>query len=203
MTVGMTMRTWLLATVTAIGIAAGVQTASAATAHDQGGPVTSFYGVNGGPIDPFYGSVNPFYGAVNQAYGHINPFWGDISSFWGNINPFYGVIRPFYGNIDPFWGAINPFNGNSLDARIYSYWNSAGPQWGDINSLWNQLQASNATDYSQLQSELNSFVANAAAFWGSGLQPIATQLEAKYAIDPNDAASLAATSPEVRAAFFR
>ena len=68
-------------------------TSIAATAKDQGGPVTSFYGVNGGPIDPFYGSVNPFYGAINQNYGHINPFWGDISSFWGNINPFYGAIR--------------------------------------------------------------------------------------------------------------
>ena len=168
--------------------------------QDQGGPITSFYGVNGGPIDPFYGTVNPFYGAIYQDYGQINPFWGDITPFWGDINPFYGTIQPFYGNIDPFWAKQNPFSGPL--AQVYPFWHSAGPQWGNINALWSQLQASNATDYSQLQAQLNSFVSSMQKQWGPQAQQFAQQMFAKYGIDPTNPTSLAATSAETRSAFF-
>jgi len=184
--------------------------ANAKGQQDQGGQITPFYGVNGGDIDPFYGPINPFYGAINPFYGTISPFWGNIQPFWGPINPFYGNINPFYGNISPFWGTINPFNGSTFLSNVYPYWSSAGPQWGDINTLWNQLQSSNATDYSQLQAQLKSFYASANNFWGPAVQAhtgksfnaFTNALLAKYGIDPNNAASLAATTPEARSAFF-
>lgn len=178
--------------------------------QDQGGQITPFYGVNGGPIDPFYGPINPFYGAINPFYGTISPFWGNIQPFWGPINPFYGNINPFYGNISPFWGTINPFNSSTFLSNVYPYWSSAGPQWGDINTLWNQLQASNATDYSQLQAQLKAFYTSGNTFWSQAVQAhtgksfyaFTNNLLTKYGIDPNSAASLAATTPEARSAFF-
>jgi hypothetical protein len=196
------VRKWLLAGVAACLAFGAAGNVSAKPGQDQGGPITTFYGVNGGPIDPFYGSINPFYGALTPSYGQISPFWGDISPFWGTINPFYGSIQPFYGNIDPFWGTINPFSGSTALSQVYSYWNNAGPQWGNINALWAQLQASNATDYSQLQAQLNNFVATAVSFWGAPAQQFVTQMYAKYGIDPNNPASLANTTAETRSAFF-
>lgn len=196
-------RKLLLATVTLAALAAdGASAFAAKQDQDQGGQITPLYGVNGGPIDPFYGPINPFYGGIYPFYGAINPFWGDITPFWGTINPFYGSVDPFYGNIDPFWGTINPFGNNQFLSQIYSYWTAAGPQWGSINTLWGQLQASNAQDYSQLQTQLNDFIGTAVSLWGSQAQTLATNLFAKYNIDPNDPASLAATTAEARSAFF-
>lgn len=198
------VRKWLLATLGAVCLATvGSGNAFAkGKDQDQGGQITPFYGVNGGPVDPFYGSINPFYGGIYPFYGQISPFWGDITPFWGTINPFYGSIDPFYGNIDPFWGTINPFSGTSFLSQVYPFWNVMGPQWGSINTLWGQLQASGATDYSQLQAQLNAFVNTAVALWGPAAQQIAAQSFAKYEIDPSNAASLAATSAEARSAFF-
>jgi hypothetical protein len=189
---------------------AGAAPAKARWDQDQGGQITPFYGTNGGPVDPFYGPINPFYGAINPFYGTISPFWGNIQPFWGPINPFYGTVNPFYGNIDPFWGTINPFNATTFLSGVYPYWGAAGPQWGNINTLWNQLQGSGATDYSQLQAQLNDFFNSASAFWGPAVQATTGNsfnvftgaLLAKYGIDPNSAASLAATTPEARSAFF-
>lgn len=204
------MRKQISALVFAISLtAAGAATAKNDKDQDQGGQITPFYGVNGGPIDPFYGPINPFYGAINPFYGTISPFWGNIQPFWGPINPFYGNINPFYGNIDPFWGTINPFNSTTFLSGIYPYWSDAGPQWGNINSTWNQLQSSGG-DYSQLQSQLNSYFASANNFWGSAVQAstglsfysFTGALLAKYNIDISDPSSLAATTPEARAAFF-
>lgn len=198
----------------AVALLVGSMAAAPASAkrndQDQGGSITPFYGVNGGPIDPFYGPINPFYGAINPFYGTISPFWGNIQPFWGPINPFYGSINPFYGNIDPFWGTINPFNGTNFLSSVYPYWSSAGPQWGSINTLWNQLQANNATDYSQLQTQLQAFFDAGKQEWDSVVQTSAHQtyyqfagtLLAKFGIDPTNPASLAATTPETRSAFF-
>jgi hypothetical protein len=189
---------------------AGSTIAKASKDQDQGGQITPFYGTNGSPIDPFYGPINPFYGAINPFYGTISPFWGNIQPFWGPINPFYGTLNPFYGNIDPFWGTINPFNSTTFLSGVYPYWGAAGPQWGNINVLWNQLQASGSTDYSQLQGQLNDFFNSANAFWGPAVQTatgtsftaFTGALLAKYGINPNDPASLAAATPESRSAFF-
>ncbi|MGN6515383.1 MAG: S8 family peptidase [Rhizomicrobium sp.] len=158
-----------------------------------------------GNINPFYGNINPFYGNINPFYGNISPFWGNISPFWGSINPFYGSISPFYGNISPFWGSINPF-----DASIGPFWQSAGPQWGAINTLWNDLQASNATDYSGLQAQLKGFIASSSDFWSAAVHKytgkdfnsgFADAVLSTYGIDPDDASSLANVSPMVRSAF--
>lgn len=197
------LRKWILASVTALSFAAASDTAFAkgSKGQDGGGQITPFYGVNGGPVDPFYGSINPFYGGINPFYGQISPFWGDVTSFWA-VNPFYGSINPFYGNIDPFWGTTNPFNGNSFLSQVYPFWNTVGPQWGSINTLWGQLQSSGATDYSQLQSQLNNFVATGVSFWGPQWQQYAAAMFLKFNIDPNSPASLAATSAEARSAFF-
>lgn len=176
--------------------------AATTKAQDQGGVVTPFYGVNGGPVDPFYGSINPFYGHINPFYGHISPFWGTVRPFWGKINPFYGSLQPFYGKIDPFWGSINPYNSTPALSQVYNFWNMAGPQWGDINTLWTQLQSSGATDYSQLQAQLNDFQGTASSFWGGPAEKIATRLFTKYEIDPANPSSLAAATAEQRAAFF-
>ena len=199
------VRRWLLSTVVALGAAiatAGTATATVPRAQDEGGPVTAFYGVNGGPVDPFYGSVNPFYGGVYPSYGQISPFWGTIRPFWGSINPFYGSIRPFYGSLDPFWGGINPFNSSEALSQVYSYWQTTGPQWGNINALWGQLQGSGSADYSQLQSQLNDLFNAGVSFWGAKAQTIITELLKKYKIDPTNAANLAGVTAEARAAFF-
>ncbi len=177
------------------------------------GPATSSIEPFYGAINPFYGSINPFYGAINPFYGQISPFWGDISPFWGSINPFYGSINPFYGSTDQFWGTINPFglNGNAFWSGVGPYWQSAGPQWGAINATWNQLQASNATDYSGLQAQLNAFIAQAQTFWGPPVQKytgkdfnsgFANDMLARYGIDPNDPNSLANANPAARSYFF-
>ncbi|HEY1962520.1 MAG TPA: S8 family serine peptidase [Rhizomicrobium sp.] len=199
------MRDWLFATVVASGLVVATNAPAGdavSRAQDQGGPVTAFYGVNGGPIDPFYGPINPFFGGVYPSYGQISPFWGSIRPFWGAINPFYGSIRPFYRKIDPFWGGINPFSSSTSLSPVYGYWSAAGPDWGNINTFWNQLQSSGATDYSELQAQLNDFVGAADSFWGARAQKIASKVFAKYGIDRGDPASLASASAETRAAFF-
>ncbi|HEY1629808.1 MAG TPA: S8 family peptidase [Rhizomicrobium sp.] len=171
--------------------------------------IEPFYGA----INPFYGSINPFYGSINPFYGQISPFWGDISPFWGTINPFYGSINPFYGPTDQFWGTINPFYGNinPFFTTVGPYWQSAGPQWGAINNTWNQLQTSNATDYSGLQIQIKTFLSHAETFWGPAVERytgkdfddgFANGMLAKYGIDPNDPQSLANADPATRSYFF-
>ena len=194
-------RKCLLAGVAVLSIL-GAKNASAKGEGDQGGPISPFYGVDGGPIDPFYGSINPFYGGIYQFYGQISPFWGKIDPFWGTINPFYGTNQPFYGKIDPFWGTINPFGASQFLSQVFPFWSAAGPAWGDINALWTQLQTNGATDYSGLQAQLNNFVNTTVSFWGTSAGQYVTQLYAKYGIDPNNPASLAAVTPEARSAFF-
>ncbi|HEY4940115.1 MAG TPA: S8 family peptidase [Rhizomicrobium sp.] len=173
------------------------------------GSITPFYG----SINPFYGSITPFYGSINPFYGNISPFWGDITPFWGNITPFYGSITPFYGNINPFWGNINPFTGSNgaFYATVQPFWQNAGPQMGAINASWDALQASGATDYSSVQSQLNSFVNSSAAFWGAKVQAatnknfadgFANPMFAKYGIDPTNPASLGNIDPTTRSLFF-
>ena len=176
---------------------------SAEGEHDQGGPINQFYGVDGGPIDPFYGSINPFYGGINPFYGDISPFWGTIQPFWGSINPFYGSIQPFYGSIDPFWGTINPFGNNQFLSQVYPYWNTVGPQWGALNTVCGiNSRSSGATDYSQVQAGLNDFVNATVSFWGAQAGQYVVQMYAKYGIDPNNPSSLASVAPEARSAFF-
>ncbi|MEJ1970536.1 MAG: S8 family peptidase [Rhizomicrobium sp.] len=170
--------------------------------------VSPFYG----SINPFYGSINPFYGSINPFYGDISPFWGDITPFYGDINPFYGSIDPFYGDIDPFWGDITPFFGNNkMWPTVMPFWRDAGPQWGDINTSWTQLQSTDATNYSGLQSQLKTFLNQNAAFWGAAVQKythknfydgFANAMLAQYGINPNDPSSLANVSVETRSAFF-
>ncbi|MBS0470581.1 MAG: S8 family serine peptidase [Proteobacteria bacterium] len=178
-----------------------------APANPNDNSVSPFYG----SINPFYGSINPFYGSINPFYGSISPFWGDITPFWGDITPFYGSINPFYGSINPFWGSITPFGNNAFWPTVMPYWQNAGPQWGQINTLWNQLQSSNATDYSQLQRQLQQFLGQASSFWNGAVEKytnkdfsagFADDMLAKYGIDPNDAASLANVSVQTRSAFF-
>lgn len=192
----------LLMSVATAALTATTFPAQAAKDNDQGGPINQFYGVDGGPIDPFYGPINPFYGGIYPFYGQISPFWGQITPFWGSINPFYGTVQPFYGTIDPFWGSINPFNANPFLSQVYPYWDTVGPQWGTLNTLWNNLQAQGATDYSQVQAGLNDFVNTTVSFWGDQAGQYVTQLYAKFGIDPNNQASLAIVTPEVRSAFF-
>ena len=215
------IRKLLLTSVALAGLAAAGNT-DAAAARLSGdttpgsGTVTPFYGsINPfyGSINPFYGSINPFYGSINPFYGQISPFWGDIQPFWGDINPFYGSINPFYGNTDQFWGTINPFYGtiNPFFAKVGPYWQAAGPQWGAINATWDQLQVSNATDYSGLQAQINQFLGQARQVWDPAVEKytgkdfddgFADAMFAKYGIDPNDPASLANTAPATRSAFF-
>ncbi|MBV9571240.1 MAG: S8 family serine peptidase [Alphaproteobacteria bacterium] len=197
------IRKWLLAGAAALSlVAVEVGPAIAGKQQDQGGPIDQFYGVNGGPIDPFYGPINPFYGGVYPFYGQVSPFWGTITPFWGTVNPFYGSVQPFYGNIDQFWGTVNPFNANEFLSQVYPYWNTVGPQWGALNTLWNDLQANGATDYSQVQAGLNDFVNATVAFWGAQAGQYVSQMYGKYGIDPNNPSSLAYVTPETRSAFF-
>ncbi|HWD28248.1 MAG TPA: S8 family serine peptidase [Rhizomicrobium sp.] len=171
----------------------------------SGSSVDPFYG----NINPFYGNINPFYGNINPFYGNISPFWGNIQPFWGNINPFYGTINPFYGNIDAFWGNIQPFTTNPFWATTAGFWQNAGPAWGTINTNWTNLQASNASDYSSLQTQLQAFLSQARTFWNPAVQKytgqdfdaFANAMMAKYGIDPNDPNSLANTDVATRSAF--
>jgi len=175
------------------------------------GSINPFYGsINPfyGSVTPFYGSIDPFYGSINPFYGNISPFWGDIQPFWGDIQPFYGTIDPFYGTIDPFWGNLNP---GTFFQSSAPFWQAAGPQWGALNTNWGQLQASGASNYSSLQTQLNAFVASSANFWGAAVQKatgknfyngFAAPMFAKYGIDPNDPNSLADTSISTRSLFF-
>ena len=223
------VRKWLLASA-AVGCLFAGRSALADTAATTDRPISPFYGsinpfygsINPfygsvspfyGSVTPFYGSINPFYGSINPFYGNISPFWGDITPFWGDISPFYGTVTPFYGSIDPFWGDISPFasGGNSFFKTVQPYWKNAGPQWGALNTNWGQLQAGGASDYSSLQSQLNSFVNASASFWGSAVQQatgknfndgFAAPMFAKYGINPNDPNSLANTSIDTRSLFF-
>lgn len=198
------VRKWLLAGIAAASLVA-VQAGPAAAGkqqQDQGGQITQFYGVDGGPVSPFYGPINPFYGGIYPFYGQISPFWGDITPFWGTINPFYGTIQPFYGNVDPFWGTINPFNANQFLSQIFPYWSVVGPEWGALNTLWNDLQAAGATDYTLVQVGLNAFATTTVVFWGDQANQYISQMYAKYGIDPNNPSSLAYVTPEARSAFF-
>jgi hypothetical protein len=194
---------------------------------NDGGDLSPFYGKVSpffGKVNPFYGTINPFFGKVNPFYGKVSPFWGDISPFWGQVNPFYGKIQPFYGDVSPFWGRINPFTTtNSFYGTAGSYWQGAGPQWGALSAQWDNLQAANATDYSGLQAQLNSFFASAAATWSQQVQhgvpgtpppkavpgspwdfnsAFVQPLLAQYGIDPTNAASLASVTGAQRSAFF-
>jgi len=195
------MRNRLLTTAAAVCLTVA---SSAATADvtDQGGPITPYYGTDGGPVDPFYGPINPFYGGSNQNYGAIGPLWGDISSFWGTVNPFYGSIDPFYGDIDPFWGTVNPFNGDPFRSLLYSYWEVAGPQWGALNLEWSLLQQTGSQNYLEVQIQLAALFASADLVWGPNGHILGNQMLAKYGIDPNSQASLAAATPEMRSAFY-
>jgi hypothetical protein len=176
--------------------------AAIAQATDQGGPITPYYGTDGGPVDPFYGPINPFYGGTNQNYGAIGPLWGDISSFWGTVNPFYGSVDPFYGDTDPFWGTVNPFNVNPFRSTLYSYWSVAAPQWGALNLEWNLLQQIGSQNYLEVQIQLAALFASADLVWGPNGHILGNQMLAKYGIDPNSQASLAAATPEMRSAFY-
>ncbi|HLY04940.1 MAG TPA: S8 family serine peptidase [Rhizomicrobium sp.] len=176
--------------------------AAIAQATDQGGPITPYYGTDGGPVDPFYGPINPFYGGTNQNYGVIGPLWGDISSFWGTVNPFYGSVDPFYGDTDPFWGTVNPFNVNPFRSTLYSYWSVAAPQWGALNLEWNLLQQLGSKNYLEVQIQLAALFASADLVWGPNAQTLGNQMLAKYGIDPKSQASLAAATPEMRSAFY-
>ena len=215
------------------------QTQPTATRVSEMGTIDPFYGeINPfyGEINPFYGSINPFYGSINPFYGSINPFYGSIDPFYGDINPFYGDINPFYGDISPFWGdtsaywtAANPFStatdpfygnvspfwGNITPTPLWtasqSYWQSAGPAWGTITQNWNALQAANATDYSSLQAQLQSFLSMSASFWGATVQNntnkdfmdgFATSMLANYGINVDDPTSLANATAQTRDAFF-
>ena len=169
---------------------------------DQGGEITPFYGTDGGPVDPFYGPINPFYGEIYPEYGQISPFWGDISPFWGPINPFYGSTIPFYGDIDPFWGTVNPFSSDPFRALLYAYWQAAGPQWGALNATWNTLQQLHSFNYTVVQVQLTALFTSANLVWGPQAQTLGVQILAKYGIDINSQASLAAATPEMRSAFY-
>jgi subtilisin family serine protease len=193
------VRKWFLAGVSVLCMATSALADGGG--QDQGGPITEFYGVNGGPIDPFYGPINPFYGGIYQDYGQISPFWGDISPFWGPINPFYGTIQPFYGNIDPFWGTINPFMGSQFLEGVYPYWSTVGPQYGDINTLWNELDSGHL-DLLQLLLALENLVSTTVSFWGIESTVYTTELMLKYGIDLNNPLSLLNVSAEARSAFF-
>jgi hypothetical protein len=175
---------------------------------NDGGAIAPFYG----KVNPFYGKVNPFYGKVNPFYGKISPFWGDITPYWGKVNPFYGKVNPFYGNTDQFWGKINPFAGsNPFFATVGPYWETAGPEWGAISTTWQQLQDSNATDYSGLQAQIDAFMDKANAFWDPQVRKytgkdfysgFANQMLANYGINPADPTSLANTDVATRSYFF-
>ncbi len=135
----------------------------------------------------------------------MNPFWCDINPFYGHINPFWGDINPFWGNIEPLWGNIEP-----LWNDVGTYWKSTGPEWGSINWNWAQLQATQATDYTAIQQQLETFLANAKTVWGAAVEhatgesfdAFAAPLLAKYGIDPSDPSSLARVSGGARSAFF-
>ncbi|HEX4077335.1 MAG TPA: S8 family serine peptidase [Rhizomicrobium sp.] len=196
------MRNWLLVGVAATFLTAASGAIAGDRAADQGGAITQDYGTGGGPVDPFYGTIDPFYGNDNPNYGLTGPLWGDISSFWGTVNPFYGAINPFYGNIDPFWGIVNPFNGNPLRSLLYAYWDVAGPQWGALNLQWSLLQQAGSKNYLLVQLQLAALFADADVVWGPQGQELGNQMLAKYGIDPNSQASLAAATPEMRSAFY-
>ncbi|HEX4159233.1 MAG TPA: S8 family serine peptidase [Rhizomicrobium sp.] len=196
------MRNWLLVSVAAAFLAATSGAVAADRNTDQGGAITPDYGTGGGPVDPFYGTIDPFYGNGNPNYGLTGPLWGDISSFWGTVNPFYGAINPFYGNIDPFWGIVNPFNGDPLRSLLYAYWDVAGPQWGALNLQWSLLQQTGSKNYLLVQLQLALLFTDADLVWGSKGQELGNQMLAKYGIDPNSQASLAAATPEMRSAFY-
>ncbi|MGH6889824.1 MAG: S8 family peptidase [Rhizomicrobium sp.] len=196
------MRNWLLATAAAICLAATSGASAADRDTDQGGAITPYYGTDGGPVDPFYGTIDPFYGDGNPNYGLIGPLWGDIGAFWGALNPFYGITNPFYGKIDPFWGTVNPFNGDPLRSLLYSYWEVAGPQWGALNLQWTLLQQAGSKNYLLVQLQLATLFTAADVVWGPSGHELGNQMLAKYGIDPKSQASLAAATPEMRSAFY-
>jgi hypothetical protein len=209
-------RKLLMAGAAAASVLAGSYAATASTGllrlqladmpSGNGDSIDPFYG----KINPFYGKINPFYGKINPFYGKINPFWGDISPFWGDVDPFYGKINPFYDDMDAFWGSLSPYANSPSWSTVMPFWRDAGPMFGNLNSDWQSLQDGNATDYSGVQAELNTFLNKSAAFWGGAVQQstgkdfwsgFGNAMLAKYGIDPTNPGSLADVSVEARSAF--
>ncbi|WP_022698789.1 S8 family serine peptidase [Euryhalocaulis caribicus] len=190
------------------------------------GDIGPFYGDIGpfyGDIGPFYGDIGPFYGAIGAFwgdigafYGDIGPFYGDIGAFYGDIGPFYGDIGPFYGDIGPFYGDIGPFYGDigAFYGDIGAFWGDIGPFWDALNAAWGDIgpfSADNAAAYEALLGDLNEVVSRSEAMWGEAVQNktgqsfwdgFASDLFAKYGLDPNDPSSLDGMHPFDRSAFF-
>ncbi len=184
------------------------------------------------PVVPLYGSISPFYGDINPFYGDISPFlrpdqsllrldqpvlWrhqsvlGRHPALLGRHQPVRRHGHAVLRDISPFWATSIPSPPIRSPKAVQPFWQSAGPQWGNLNTNWGKLQASGATDYSGLQTQLNAFVGTSAKFWGAAVQQatgedfddgFAAPMFAKYGIDPNDPNSLANASVDTRSLFF-
>ena len=168
------------------------------------------------PLLPYYGNIDPFYGNIDPFYGNIDPFYGNIDPFWGNINPFYGNIDPFYGNISPFWGNIDPFvSGNAGVApawgNIQPFWETVGTRWNAAQSAWAQASANDPATLAGVATSLREIVSLSEATWGAAVTAktgasfgagFAAPLLAKFGIDLDNPATLAALTPSKRAEFF-
>ena len=163
-------------------------------------------------VEPLYGNINPF-------YGNISPFWGNISPFYGNISPFWGNINPFYGNISPFWGNINPFTrgGDSTLApawgNIQPFWETVGAKWQAANAALDAAAASPLDPAARIAAAngLREIVQLSEATWGAAVTAetgasfgagFAAPLLARFGIDLDDPATLAALTPAQRGEFF-
>jgi hypothetical protein len=161
-------------------------------------------------VEPLYGNINPFYGNISPFWGNISPFYGDFSAFWGNINPFEENTIPLYGNFSPFWGNTHRLTQPTL---------SLAPAWGDIRPFWEQVGARvketnaawGASDFLTVAEGLRGIVAQSAATWGPVVTAVtgkdfdsgfADPLLARYGIDLDNPAALAALSPGQRGEFF-
>ena len=169
-------------------------------------------------VTPLYGNINPFYGNINPFWGNINPFYGNINPFYGNINPFWGNINPFDGNIQPFWGTINPFvtkTGVVAPAwgSIQPFWEDVGAKFGTADATWQAAQGTTALNpaYATIAATLRDVIAQSSATWGAAVTAktgktfdagFVAPLLARFGIDLNDPATLAALSKEKRAEFY-
>ena len=89
-----------------------------------------------------------------------------------------------------------------MRSLLYNYWELAGPQWGALNLEWNLLQQTGSQNYLPVQIQLAALFTSADLVWGSRGQELGNQMLARYGIDPNSQASLAAATPEMRSAFY-
>ncbi len=155
--------------------------------------------------------LQPYAGRISPFYGRISPFAGDVNPFWGRISPFAGRISPFSGDLSAFWGPLG-----SSAGRISPFYGDIGPFWGDVGPAMEELRATwssvdtDAAAADVLRGQFQNLITRSESFWGAAVQDqtgqsfrdgFASDVFARYGLDPNDASTFTGFSDVDRAGF--